>query len=53
MMLFPDVQRKAQQEIDSVVGTERMPSIDDFEHLPYIRQTVKEALRCKLRDETK
>ncbi|KAH6985114.1 cytochrome P450 [Ilyonectria destructans] len=45
MMLFPDVQRKAQQEIDSVVGTERIPSIDDFEHLPYIRQTVKEALR--------
>ncbi|KAH7012853.1 cytochrome P450 [Ilyonectria destructans] len=45
MMLFPDVQRKAQQEIDSVVGTERIPSIDDFENLPYIRQTVKEALR--------
>ena len=29
MILFPDVQKKVQEEIDSVVGTSRFPSILD------------------------
>ncbi|KAF5640801.1 oxidoreductase [Fusarium sp. NRRL 52700] len=44
MMLFPDVQRKVHEELDTVVG-DRYPTMDDFESLPYVRQTVKEALR--------
>lgn len=46
MMLFPAVQEKAQQELDSVVGHDRLPTMEDFESLPYIRQVTKEALRC-------
>lgn len=49
MMLFPDVQRKVHEELDAVVGEDRYPTMDDFQSLPYVRQTVKEALRCKLR----
>ncbi|GKU12184.1 cytochrome p450 oxidoreductase [Fusarium langsethiae] len=45
MLLFPDVQRKAQQEIDSVVGTERLPQFEDRDNLPYVDALVKEALR--------
>ncbi|KAG8665189.1 hypothetical protein FPOAC2_14444 [Fusarium poae] len=45
MLLFPDVQRKAQQEIDSVVGTERLPQFEDRDNLSYVDALVKEALR--------
>ncbi|RJE21071.1 to cytochrome p450 [Aspergillus sclerotialis] len=37
MLLFPDVQRKAQVKIDRVIGPERMPVMDDISDLPYIR----------------
>lgn len=46
MMLFPNVQQKAQAELDAVVGLDRLPVIEDFQSLPYIRQLIKEALRC-------
>ncbi|KAH0842458.1 putative Cytochrome P450 oxidoreductase [Fonsecaea pedrosoi] len=45
MMLFPSVQETAQKELDTVVGPDRLPTMDDFESLPYIRQVTKEALR--------
>ncbi|KAF9894534.1 hypothetical protein FE257_006419 [Aspergillus nanangensis] len=45
MLLFPDAQRKAQEEIDRVVGSERMPTMDDEGDLPYIRACMKETLR--------
>lgn len=35
MVLNPDVQRKAQAEIDSVVGGARLPKLEDREQLPY------------------
>jgi Cytochrome P450 len=47
MMLFPHVQQNAQAELDAVVGPDRLPKIEDFDSLPYLRQTTKEALRCK------
>ena len=40
MLAYPETQKKAQQEIDEVVGTERLPSFDDYEKLPYIRAMV-------------
>ncbi|KAH7473811.1 Multifunctional cytochrome P450 monooxygenase [Fusarium oxysporum f. sp. matthiolae] len=45
MLLFPDVRRKAQQEIDSIVGTDRLPQFEDRDNLPYIDALVKETLR--------
>ncbi|OAL36622.1 hypothetical protein AYO20_04238 [Fonsecaea nubica] len=45
MVLFPEVQREAQAEIDNVVGPDRMPSWSDREHLPYVRGVVEESLR--------
>ncbi|KAJ7677851.1 cytochrome P450 [Mycena polygramma] len=37
LVAYPDAQRKAQEEIDRVVGEHRMPTLDDLEHMPYIR----------------
>lgn len=45
MTLYPEVQRKAQEEIDRVVGTGRLPNFEDRENLPYVDAVVKEALR--------
>ncbi|KAG2051336.1 cytochrome P450 [Suillus hirtellus] len=45
MTLFPDVQKKAQAEIDAVIGPDRLPSFADQDTLPYIGALVKEALR--------
>ena len=47
MLLYPDVMRKAQAEIDSVVGRDRLPTFSDRDQLPYIRALVKEVLRWK------
>lgn len=35
MILHPEVLRKAQEEIDSVVGSDRMPIFSDRPSLPY------------------
>ena len=45
MTLFPDVQKKAQAEIDAVVGNDRLPSFSDRTQLPYIEALVMEVLR--------
>lgn len=45
MALFPEVQRKAQQELDTVVGSDRLPQFRDREDLVYINALVKEVLR--------
>jgi cytochrome P450 len=45
MTLYPEVQRKAQAEIDSVVGNLRLPDYSDQDVLPYIQAVLKEVLR--------
>ncbi|KAF8817026.1 cytochrome P450 [Phlegmacium glaucopus] len=45
MTLYPDVARKAQEELDAVVGQDRLPSFSDRESLPYINALVLEVLR--------
>ncbi|KAK7427395.1 hypothetical protein QQZ08_006164 [Neonectria magnoliae] len=45
MTIFPEVQRKAQEEIDRVVGRDRLPTSADRQNLPYIEATVKEVFR--------
>jgi cytochrome P450 len=44
-LLWPDVQRKVQAEIDQVVGNDRLPAIEDYEKMPYVRCCIKEAIR--------
>jgi len=43
----PEVQRKAQAEIDAVVGEDRMPTWEDYEDLPYTAAMVKESHRWR------
>lgn len=45
MTMFPEAQRKAQEEIDRVTGGTRVPVLADQEHMPYIEAMVSEALR--------
>lgn len=45
MALHPKVQEKAREEIHRVVGTNRLPTIDDKESLPYINALLLEVLR--------
>lgn len=45
MVMFPHVQHKAEEEIDRVVGTDRLPNFDDRDRLPYVSAIVKETLR--------
>ncbi|EXJ79927.1 cytochrome P450 oxidoreductase [Capronia epimyces CBS 606.96] len=45
MLVWPEVQKKAQAEIDRVVGPDRLPTMDDYDQLHYIRCCMKESLR--------
>ncbi|KAG7451799.1 cytochrome P450 [Guyanagaster necrorhizus] len=45
MLLYPDVQAKAQAEIDAVVGDDRLPRFDDRERLPYVNALALEVTR--------
>ena len=47
MLHYPDVMRKAQAEVDSVVGQDRLPDWDDKEKLPYINALINETLRWR------
>ena len=43
----PEVQRKAQEEIDRVCGHDRAPTFNGFDKLPYINCIIKEGLRWR------
>ncbi|TDL26036.1 cytochrome P450 [Rickenella mellea] len=45
MVLNPDVQKKAQDELDSVVGPNRLPTFSDRDKLLYVEGLLKEVLR--------
>jgi len=46
MVLHPDIVRKAQEEIDTVVGQDRLPDFSDKPYLPYICAIIEEVMRC-------
>ena len=46
MVLHPEIQEKARRQIDRVVGTDRLPTLDDREDLPIINDIVQETYRC-------
>jgi cytochrome P450 len=37
----PDAVKKAHEELDRVIGTDRTPTFDDEKNLPYIRAIIK------------
>ncbi|KAI0712351.1 cytochrome P450 [Earliella scabrosa] len=45
MSLYPEVQKKAQAELDAVVGPDRLPDFNDREELVYVNAIIKEASR--------
>ncbi|KAI0267115.1 cytochrome P450 [Gloeopeniophorella convolvens] len=45
MTLYPEVQHKAQEEIDRVIGTDRLPTLADRDSLPYIKALQWEVFR--------
>ncbi|VDC01479.1 unnamed protein product [Peniophora sp. CBMAI 1063] len=47
MLLYPDIQRRAQDELDATVGRTRVPTFADMPHLPYISAIVKEVIRWR------
>jgi len=45
MVMNPDVQKRAQTQIDSVVGTERLPDFNDYDSLPFVEAILRETIR--------
>lgn len=45
MTLHPEIQMKAHEEIDRVVGSDRLPGFQDRDHLPYVNAICSELLR--------
>lgn len=45
MVLNPDAQRKAQAEIESVVGVDRLPTFADRPNLPCLERILMETFR--------
>nr|BAK09383.1 cytochrome P450 [Postia placenta] len=45
LALHPQFQKKAQEELDRVVGSSRLPDFEDRKNLPYINALLKETIR--------
>ncbi|KLO07653.1 cytochrome P450 [Schizopora paradoxa] len=48
VLQFPDTLRRAQEEIDRVVGIDRLPTFEDKENLPYINAMCTEVMRWEV-----
>ncbi|KAF5329779.1 hypothetical protein D9619_009098 [Psilocybe cf. subviscida] len=48
MAMYPDVQKKAQAELDAVIGPQKLPEFVDRPSLPYVNALVMETLRWQL-----
>lgn len=47
MVKNPRVWKRAQAEIDAVIGTDRLPEYEDRPSLPYVEAIIRESLRWK------
>ena len=45
MAMHPSVQTKARQELDTVLGTSRLPDFEDLDSMPFLQATYMETLR--------
>ena len=48
MVLYPNAQEKAQEELERVLGKENLPTLNDKENLPYVNAIIKECLRWQI-----
>ena len=48
LVLFPHVQKRAQAELDLVIGRDRLPTFDDRPRLPYVEALCKELTRWQM-----
>lgn len=48
MVLYPDVQKRAREEVDRVTGGERLPTVEDRNELVYVEAVLKEVLRWRV-----
>mmetsp|Transcript_38216 Transcript_38216/g.62020 ORF Transcript_38216/g.62020 Transcript_38216/m.62020 type:complete len:909 (+) Transcript_38216:214-2940(+) len=48
MINEPEVQAKVHEELDRVVGPNRLPTLADKENLPYFWATIKEVMRYRI-----
>ena len=46
-LLHPEAQKKARDEIDAVIGRERLPTFEDRPKLPFVDAMCKEVLRWR------
>ncbi|TFY65568.1 hypothetical protein EVG20_g5519 [Dentipellis fragilis] len=47
MVNHPEVQSKAQHEVDEIIGEDRAPTLEDFESLPYVHAVMSEVFRMR------
>ncbi|KAI9442653.1 cytochrome P450 [Lactarius indigo] len=47
MIAHPELQKRAQAELDAAVGRSRVPTFSDAPNLPYVQAIVKEVLRWR------
>ncbi|KAJ1302234.1 hypothetical protein OPQ81_001055 [Rhizoctonia solani] len=45
LVLHPEITKKAQEEIDRVIGRDRLPTVQDRGSLPYVEAVLQEAMR--------
>ena len=45
LVRYPDIQRQLHEELEHVIGRERLPTLQDIESLPFLQATVYELLR--------
>lgn len=46
LILYPEVQKKARDEIDSITRGERLPTFDDRPNMTYLEYVIEETTRC-------
>lgn len=47
MTLHPEIAKKGQMELESVIGMDRLPTMEDRKDLPYVNAILKEVLRSR------
>ena len=45
MAAAPDIQSRAHDELESVIGPDRLPTMDDIRSLPYVQAVTVEVMR--------